>query len=86
MYGALETAAAEMQPPLPFTMHQRKIDLSKNVTTMEGWHHEVVPRSRSNIRILAATLTSQHFFDAAPRSSILDREVRNVTLDSSTKL
>jgi hypothetical protein len=62
-----------MQPPLPFTLHQRKIDLSKNVSVMDGWHHEVIPRSRPNLRILAATVSSQSSFNAASRSSILDR-------------
>ena len=62
-----------MQPPLPFALHQRKIDLSKNVSVMDGWHHEVIPRSRPNLRILAATVSSQSSFNAASRSSILDR-------------
>jgi hypothetical protein len=73
MYGALESAAAAMQPPLPFAIHQRKIDLSKNVSGMEGWHHEVIPRSRPNLRILAATLSSESFFKSSTRASILDR-------------
>jgi hypothetical protein len=73
MYGALQSAAADMQPPLPFTMHQRKIDLGKNVSGMEGWHHEVIPRSRPNLRILAATLSSQSAFSSDMRASILDR-------------
>ena len=73
MYGALESAAADMQPPLPFALHQRKIDLGKNITGLEGWHHEVIPRSRPNLRLLAATLSSQSAFNAQSRASILDR-------------
>lgn len=73
MYGSLQSAAAEMTPPLPFTMHQRKIDLGKNVSGMDGWHHEVIPRSRPNLRILAATLSSKPAFSSEMRASILDR-------------
>jgi len=73
MYGALESAAADMQPPLPFALHQRKIDLSKNITGLEAWHHEVIPRSRPNLRLLAATLSSQSAFNTLSRASILDR-------------
>jgi hypothetical protein len=73
MYGALESAAGDMQPPLPFAIHQRKIDLNKNVTGMEAWHHEVIPRARPNLRILAATLSSLPSFASPLRSSVLDR-------------
>jgi hypothetical protein len=73
MYGAIESAAAEMQPPLPFSLHQRKIDLGKNATGMHGWHHEVVPRSRPNLRILAATLSSHAALNSSSPASILDR-------------
>jgi hypothetical protein len=65
--------ARVLQPPLPFSLHQRKIDLNKNVTGMDGWHHEVVPRSRQNLRILAGTLSSQAQYDPGSRGSILDR-------------
>jgi hypothetical protein len=72
-YGALDSAASEMQPPLPFALHQRKIDLSKNISSMEGWHHESIPRARPNLRILAATLSSHAAFISQGRASILDR-------------